>query len=524
MPEPHFTDADLARIHEKGMSVEDVLGQLEAFRRGFPHTVLDRPCTIGDGIIRLSEDEVDHLSERFEAAAEAGRAMKFVPASGAASRMFKLPLSALNRHERLLDTEIARKAEQGDQESARLLELLRGIRYLALYGELRDVMARDGLDADGLVERGRYDDLLVYLLTPKGMDAASLPKGLIPFHRYPDGSCRTPFEEHLVEAAWTIRDREAKARVHFTASAEQEAAIRHHLTRAARRLQGGETAFDLDVSTQQGRTDTIAVDLEDRPFRDDDGRLLFRPGGHGALLENLNELRGDVVFIKNIDNVVPDRLKGPTVRYKKALGGFLVKTQEEIFGHLRDLAGPTPDPRRLARAWEFMVEDLFVRPTKGLKTETAREQRDFLFSRLNRPLRICGMVRNEGEPGGGPFWVGQEHGGLSLQIVESSQVDMGSETQKEIWTSSTHFNPVDLVCGLRDYEGRSFDLKEYRDPETGLISIKSKGGRELKALELPGLWNGGMAEWNTLFLEVPIETFNPVKTVMDLLRDEHRAP
>ena len=523
MPDTPFTDQDLAQIRARGMSPEDVLVQLEAFRKGFPHTVLDRPCTVGDGILRLGREDIERLSGRFEKAAEAGKAMKFVPASGAASRMFKLPISALSGGDRLRDAELARKAEQGDEKSALLLGFLRGIRDLALYEDLRRVMAGGGIDADAQVEEGRYEDLLAYLLTPRGLNAADLPKGLIPFHRYPDGTCRTPFEEQLVEAALTVRDEGGRARVHFTASPEHEEAIRRHLTEAAAGIVGGETSFDLEVSLQTGRTDTIAVDMEGRPFRDDDGRLLFRPGGHGALLENLNGLDGDVVFVKNIDNVVPDRLKGPTVAYKKALGGVLVEIRAEIFAHLKALFEGGVDEGVLERAWAFARERLSLRLPEGLQGGSPAERRDVLVSFLNRPIRVCGMVLNQGEPGGGPFWVRQPDGGLSLQIVESSQVDMASEEQREIWSSSTHFNPVDLVCGLHDRAGRPFDLKAFVDPDTGFISTKSKGGRELKALELPGLWNGAMANWNTLFVEVPVETFNPVKTVMDLLRDQHRA-
>jgi len=518
-----FTDVDLAQIRARDMSPMDVQAQLETFRKGFPNAVLDRPCTVGDGIRRLDQGEIERLTKRFDAAAREGRARKFVPASGAASRMFKLPLSALNETDPILDTDLAQKAEKGDGESARLLHFLREIRTLALYGDLRRAMAGDGIDADRLFEQGRYEDLLVYLLTPRGLDAAGMPKGLIPFHAYGDGSCRTPFEEQLVEAALTVRDGAGKAAIHFTVSPAHEEAIRRHLIEGAARLEGEGTEFRIDVSLQTGRTDTIAVDLENRPFRDDDGRLLFRPGGHGALLENLNALDGDVVFIKNIDNVVPDRLKETTVTYKKALGGVLVEIQEEIFAHIGALSNDASADRSLDRAWDFVVERLSVCPPKGIESDNSKRRRAFLLSRLNRPLRICGMVRNEGEPGGGPFWVRQRDGGLSLQIVESSQVDMALEAQKEIWESSTHFNPVDLVCGLSDYTGRSFDLKAFRDPETGFISMKSKGGRDVKALELPGLWNGAMADWNTLFVEVPIETFNPVKTVMDLLRDEHRA-
>jgi hypothetical protein len=281
--------------------------------------------------------------------------------------------------------------------------------------------------------------------------------------------------------------------------------------------------YQVGFSTQQPSTDTLAVDLDDKPFRDPDGKLLFRPGGHGSLLRNLNEIKGDIVFIKNIDNVVPDRLKNETCIYKRALAGYLVKVQGQVFAYLRKIRAGESGERFIEEVWEFSRKELSILPPAGSGDLTKREKLDYLVSALNRPIRVCGMVKNQGEPGGGPFWVEQEgRGGPSLQIIESSQVDMESKHQREIWESATHFNPVDLACGLRDAEGRPFDLMRFTDPATGLISVKSKDGRELKALELPGLWNGGMAGWITLFVEVPVATFAPVKTVMDLLRPEHR--
>ena len=524
MEERLFDEEDLAQIRARGMSPDGIGKQVEEIRTGFPWTELDRPCTVGDGIVALDGDEVRRLSGVYEEAARSGRAMKFVPASGAASRMFKLLQSARSRPGGLHEADLVREADEGDDGSARLLRFFRELKSLALYDDLRESMAADGFDADARLAEGRFDVCLEYLLGPKGMDAANLPKGLIPFHAYPDGTRRTPFEEQLVEASLTVRDDRGVARVHFTASPEHEEAIRSHLEEKRPHYEGEDTRFEIGLSVQMPRTDTIALDMEGRPFRGEGGRLLFRPGGHGALLENLDRLEGDLVFVKNIDNVVPDRLKGITVSHKKALGGVLVALQGEIFRQLEELAAGEPSEDLLDRAWTFVVSRLSIQPPPETRKGPLQEQRDFLFDRLNRPLRVCGMVRNEGEPGGGPFWVRNRDGGLSIQIVESSQVDMDSPDQKGIWSSSTHFNPVDLVCGLRDFRGRPFDLPAFRDPETGFVSIKSKGGRELKALELPGLWNGAMAAWNTVFVEVPIETFNPVKTVLDLLRDEHRAP
>jgi hypothetical protein len=516
-----FNERDVKQIQARGMTPEHVLGQIDAIKRGFPPAELDRPCKAGDGIVTVDASDIARFSDRWDDVAGKGRAMKFVPASGAASRMFKLLQSVWNRQREIREEDVARRAEAGDPEEEAFLQFLRGVRKFAFFDDLCSAMARDGIDADKRISEGRYDEILEYLLTPKGLDAANLPKGLIPFHAYPDGS-RTPFEEHLVEAVRTVRDNNGRVRLHVTGSPEHEGAIRDHLGSVRARYEHGGTRFDLEVSVQMPQTDTIALDLEDRPFRDEEGRLLFRPGGHGAILENLDRLGGDVVIVKNIDNVVPDRLKGPTVTYKKVLGGYLVTLQEEIFRHVQTLVEGTPDAHGLERIWTFAVERLGIQPPNGLKDGTGKARRDFLLSQLNRPLRVCGMVKNEGEPGGGPFWVRYRGGGVSRQIVESSQVDMDSEEQKAIWNASTHFNPVDLMCGLRDFMGRPFDLHAFLDPESGFVSIKSKGGRELKALELPGLWNGAMAWWLTVFVEVPIVTFNPVKTVLDLLRKEHQ--
>jgi hypothetical protein len=337
-----------------------------------------------------------------------------------------------------------------------------------------------------------------------------------------DEHFRTPVEEHLEEAALYVRDSDGRAVIHFTVSPEHMAGIREHVDHALGRYKESGIRHDVSYSLQKPSTDTIAVDMEGAPFREKGGEILFRPGGHGALLENLNDLQGDIIFIKNIDNVVPDRLKKETTAYKKALGGYLIGLQDRVFEYLGQLSGPPPGQGILKQMLRFAEEELYRIPPGGGAGLSAQEMISFLISAMNRPLRVCGVVRNAGEPGGGPFWVEHQDGTQSLQIVESSQVDMESSDQKAIWESSTHFNPVDLVCGVRDYRGRPFDLRDYVDPLTGFISIKSKDGKELKALELPGLWNGSMAFWNTVFVEVPSITFNPVKTVMDLLRKEHQ--
>jgi hypothetical protein len=516
-----LNDRDLRQIQEKGLTPEKVIDQIEVFRKGFPYAKLRRPCTVGDGIHLLKEEDLESLAEHHRSSALAGRVMKFVPASGAATRMFKVLLSFNTRNEILDEEHIAAQAENNNPDYQKLQAFVKAIKQFAFFDRLKQVMAEDGLDIENLLSRGRYKPILDYVLTPKGLDLANLPKGLIPFHRYPDHA-RSPFEEHLVEAAAYAQDGNGRVRIHFTVAPEHEAAFREHFETVRPLYEKSGMTYEVTFSAQKPSTDTLAVDLENKPFRNPEGTLVFRPGGHGALLQNLGDLEGDIVFIKNIDNVVPDRLKGLTYAYKKALGGFLVTLQNKIFSYLEKLAKEEVDDRLLNEIFQFVGGQLSVPLPEDVIYRSWDEKLAVLFAQLNRPLRVCGVVRNVGEPGGGPFWVEDDEGRLSRQIVEKSQVDMESSEQRKIWESATHFNPVDLVCGVRDYAGRSFSLADYVDPNTGFISIKSKGGKELKALELPGLWNGSMAQWNTVFVEVPLITFNPVKTVLDLLRKEHQ--
>jgi hypothetical protein len=513
-----FNNEDLSQIRDMELTPDKVLDQIKAFKRGFPFLKLDRPCTVGDGIRVLEPENIEKYLKICSAACLAGRSIKFVPASGAASRMFKLFLAFHREHAEILEKQVAARAEKGDPECGDLLRFMRGIKDFAFYEDLKAVMARDGLDIEKLIKAGEFKNILDYLITAKGLDLANLPKGLIKFHRY-EGRARTPFEEHLVEAIEYSQDRQGRARVHFTVSPEHERDVRNHVEKVRELYERPGIALEVGFSVQSPSTDTIAVDMENRPFRDDRGRLVFRPGGHGALLENLNRLGGDIVFIKNIDNVLPDRRKQDTYNFKRALGGFLVTLQERLFYYLERLSGRHVDNAVLEEACLFAREQLAIVPREGA---SGKKKMDYLVSKLNRPLRVCGMVKNEGEPGGGPFWVRSRDGTLSLQIVEASQVDMKSPQQRKIWESATHFNPVDLVCGLRNRSEKPFVLHDFVDPETGFVSIKSMGGRDLKALELPGLWNGAMANWNTVFVEVPLSTFSPVKTLLDLLRKEHQ--
>ena len=516
-----FNEKEIRQIKARGMTQEEVLAQIETFKRGISYLKLRRPCTVGDGITALRKSDFKRLTDHYAGAVSSGRTLKFVPASGAASRMFKLLISINNRFANIDKKLISTLAAEDRPGYEPLFQFLERIKQFAFYDDLKAMMLKDGLIIEDVLSKGQYKEILEYVLTPRGLNYPNLPKGMIRFHYYPDYP-RTPFEEHLVEAAAYTRDRDRCCSIHFTISPEYENAVKAHLKEAVARNSADNVVFEIGLSLQEPSTDTIAVDPDNRPFRDQDNRLLFRPGGHGTLLKNLNNIRGDIVFVKNIDNVVPDRLKHETYLYKRVLGGYLVELQKEIFRCLEVLATKKVDNQFIKRTFEFVRSTLSVIPPSGVEQASRDEKIDFLFARLNRPLRVCGMVKNQGEPGGGPFWVEHDDWAASVQIVESAQIDQKSIQQRSYWESSTHFNPVDLVCGVRDYQGRPFDLMGFVDPDTGLISIKSKDGKELKALESPGLWNGAMAHWNTVFVEVPVITFNPVKTIIDLLRDEHQ--
>jgi hypothetical protein len=376
---------------------------------------------------------------------------------------------------------------------------------------------------DDLLRAGRFKLILEYLLDDRGLNYGALPKGLLKFHCYFTG-CRTPVEEHLIEAAHYIKDRRGVCRLHFTISPEHESRFLKLLAEVIPRYeQEYQAVYEIGFSHQKRRTDTIAVDQENRPFRDVHGRLVFRPGGHGALLENLHDLKADLVYIKNIDNIAPDHLKEPTFLWNRVLGGYLAGLQNQAHDHLRRLRRGE-DPADIRAALAFGREVLGLNPPAGFGSFSPAAQRDYLVQKLHRPLRVCGMVPNVGEPGGGPHWVKGPDGSVSCQIVEQAQVNLDDPGQAAIWKAATHFNPVDLVCAVRDDQGDSYDLSQYVDAQAGFISQKSKEGRVLKALELPGLWNGAMSDWITVFVEIPGSTFSPVKTVADLLRPEHQSP
>ncbi len=506
---------DIEQITRRGMTPDQALAQLGRFREGFPALQLDRPATVGDGILRPDSHELATLSAAFEEGMVGRSIIKFVPASGAATRMFKEVFDWREQLELGMDNEsIMEKSPAARLFFARMKDF-------AFWEDLVLCMDKEDLDAGHLLESGNYLPLIDFLLTEKGLDYAALPKGLLLFHRYRD-YCRTAVEEHLVEAALYAAGPEGVARLHFTVSPDHYRLFNALLDKCLPHYEDRHRLrFEIGFSEQEPRTDTLAADQWNKPFRDADGKLVFRPGGHGALLNNLDALQEDVIFIKNIDNVVPDHRRASTTVFKKVLGGLLLRTQHDQHRWLHRLdKGSLTEAEREA-AVSFAVQGLQADP--AVFADGPDESARRLKQLLDRPLRVCGMVRNQGEPGGGPFWVRDPGTGfLSLQIVESAQVNSSDADQTACLASSTHFNPVDLVCAVKDHKGRKYHLPEFVDAETGFISQKSKDGRNLQALELPGLWNGAMAGWNTLFVEVPLDTFNPVKSVNDLLREAHQ--
>ena len=505
-----FTSEDLLQLRQKGISAQQVEQQLQAFSKGFPYLRLQGAASIGNGIIAPQDHEVEAYIQEWEHYKVQGHHItKFVPASGAASRMFKNMFEFLDAPYDVPTT---------DFEKA----YFNGIHKFAFFDALNEACQRnEGQGVDALVAAGRYKDVVANMLQAKGLNYGQLPKGLLLFHRYADGSVRTPLEEHLAEAA-LYASSQGETEVHFTVSAEHQPLFQQLLERVMDHYaEAYKIHYNVSFSVQKPSTDTIAANMDNTPFRTDDGRLLFRPGGHGALIENLNDLDADIIFIKNIDNVVPDGLKRSTVQWKQVIAGVLVNVQKQAFAYLRQL-----DEKKYTQA-DLAEMVRFVRHTLNcdfpdLKYMSDEKLLSFLRRKLDRPIRVCGVVKNVGEPGGGPFLAFNPDGSISLQILESSQIDANNPEYMRMFAQGTHFNPVDLVCALRDYKGQKYDLTRYVDPATGFISHKSKGGRELKALELPGLWNGAMSDWSTIFVEVPLDTFNPVKTVNDLLRPQHQ--
>ena len=504
-----LTAEDKALLEKKGISEEKIAEQLACFEKGFPFLKLDGAASIEKGILAPAEDEMKAYLEAWDAYMQGEKKIvKFVPASGAASRMFKNMFEFLGAEYDVPTTDFEKK-------------FFDNVHKFAFFGDLNAACEKNnGKGIDALVAEGNYKAVVANLLEAAGLNYGALPKGLLKFHSYEDG-VRTPLEEHLVEGALYAAGKTGKVNVHFTVSTEHRELFKALVDEkvAAYAAKYG-VEYLVSFSEQKPSTDTVAADMENKPFRDN-GKLLFRPGGHGALIENLNDLDADVIFIKNIDNVVPDRLKDETVAYKKLIAGVLVTLQKKAFEYLELLDSAKYTHEQLEEIIKFVQNDLCCRKADIKDLEDA-DLVIYLRKKLNRPMRICGMVKNVGEPGGGPFLAYNPDGTVSLQVLESSQIDMNDPEKKAMFENGTHFNPVDLVCAVRDYKGNKFNLVNYVDKATGFISYKSKSGKELKALELPGLWNGAMSDWSTIFVEVPLGTFNPVKTVNDLLREQHQ--
>ncbi len=477
-----FTEQDIALIEARGVSIEEVTQQIENFRNGFPSLPIVRAASGGDGVKQLSDEEVSAAEVLYNSRMEQLRTIKFVPASGAATRMFKELFEYVN----------------DDKHTAGIDKLIVNLEKFAFFPELAKFLKPQIEDKD-----------VVRNIIIDGLEYGAKPKGLVTFHAYKEGA-RKPVEEHLVEAA-LYASNGTTADIHFTVSPEHQAGFEALLNeRQSHYEQKFGIKYNVSFSVQSPATDTIAVNPDNTPFRTDDGKLLFRPAGHGALITNLDKLNADIIFVKNIDNVTTDARKADTITFKRVLAGELLRLQARAFELLQALKRGEDV---VTEAAAFLNEELCCK----LPADASRE---LIEESLDRPIRVCGMVKNEGEPGGGPFWVRDDKGREQLQIAESSQI---AKEDMHLMKEATHFNPVDLVCGVMRYDGTKYDLTKYTDPKTGFISSKSAGGRELRAQELPGLWNGAMANWNTIFVEVPISTFSPVKVVQDLLRPEHQS-
>lgn len=501
-----FSKQDIELFEKLGKTEKEVLDQIEVFKKGIPFINLDRPASLEDGISSFDEKSISDLLEIFENEQRKGRFSKFVPASGAATRMFKTLLHFYNTFDKL---PLKDTSYYGDEKEVdKILDILENLDKFAFYNTLIKTAENLNISVDNCIQQDNYKPLIKCLIDNDAMNYSNLPKAFLEFHKYDDYTC-IPLEEHFVEGSEYCASENGDVNIHFTLSPEFIEKGEELSQSIAEKYK--DYKFNTTFSVQKPSTDTIAVNPDNTPFRNSDGSLLFRPAGHGALIENLNDYDGDIVFIKNIDNVVPDRMIGDTLMYKKVIGGYLVKLTQKINSILHDIDNNNCD---LDDAEKFITAELGLTLGSGDRVEAIKNL-------LNRPVRVCGMVKNTGEPGGGPFWVKGQNG-VTLQIVETSQIDKNNPGQSDKLSKATHFNPVDLVCSVKDYKGNKFDLKKFVDNETAFISEKSKDGKPLKALELPGLWNGAMAGWITKFVEVPITTFNPVKTINDLLRPEHQ--
>lgn len=525
MDRPTLSASDRTHLEQLGIDSAEADRQLELLAAAPPTAAVVRPARVGDGIRQLHADEHLDLLERYDRSQRAGRWSRFVPASGAATRMFRGLVAFVQESRPATRAELERRSLAGDGIASDVLRLLGALPRFPFAPQLEALLARRGERVADLLVADRVRDLVAAVLDtpPRGLGLAALPKALVPFHRSAGlGEPITALEEHLAEARALGRDEAGVTRVHFTVSPNHQSLFEHAAAAIAARLSGPRERFDLAFSSQDPATDTLALDLDHGDLARDSGdRPLLRPGGHGALIGNLARFGGELVTIKNVDNVLPLERRELVVRWRKLLGGYLVRVEQRVHQYLRQLRHGSSDAATFGAISRFLAEELSIdAPATG---DRARDRATFL-TLLDRPLRVCGVVENRGEPGGGPFWVRDSSGRTALQIVERAQIDESDPEAAKALAASTHFNPVDLSCSLHDETGAPYELARFVDTDAAFVSTKTEAGRELRVLERPGLWNGAMAGWNTIFVEIPAATFAPVKSIFDLLRVEHQTP
>lgn len=511
-------EGDKKQIELQGMNPEIVQQQLDRFQTGYPQLNIVAPATPEDGILQITEEEKAKYRTLYNRKQKNSKIFKFVPASGAASRMFKNIYEVLDAYdgseEKYLELVTDRSANS-------IFCLCENIPHFAFYPDLQSICIEKGESIDSKFSKKDYVGVLKLIVSEKGLNYGNYPKGLIKFHNYKNET-RTALEEHLVEGAM-YAESQKQIGIHFTVSPEHIDSFKRHINDVVPKYEERfNLKYNIELSTQRKYTDTVAATPDNQPARNEDDEIIFRPGGHGSLIENLKEIDADLVFIKNIDNIVTDRLKPITVEYKELLGGILFELSEKIENYIVKLKDDNElNESSITKIANFCQQRLNIQVSKDFKNFDKPTKVKYLIEKLNRPIRVCGMVKNEDEPGGGPFWI-EKNDEKSLQIVESTQFDFSDKNQRKVFENATHFNPVDIACRIKNFEGKPFNLSKFLDIETGLISEKSYKGKPIKAIEHPGLWNGAMANWITIFIEVPMETFNPVKTINDLLRKEHR--
>ncbi|GHV66435.1 hypothetical protein FACS1894199_09850 [Bacteroidia bacterium] len=511
-----YTRNDLKAFKNRGIKKEDIDKQMQNFKEGFDFVELAAPATLDDGIKAFDEIERSFLIELYEQASAKADVVKMVPASGSASRMFKDLYQFMDSYSGSTE-DFLKFVQEKDHNS--MYNFFVNLKDFPFYTRLKNAMWEKGKDLEKALEKREYKEVLEFILDKKGLNYGDMPKGLVDFHVYRD-FVRTAFDEHFVEAALYAGNGKI-TKLHFTVSANYLNLVKRRMLKVMPIFEKMfRVKFKVTYSIQEPSTDTVSVYKNGDIVRDENNAILFRPGGHGALIHNLNNIKADLIFIKNIDNVAPDRNKQERVMYKKLLAGALLETQSKVFELLEQLGKRNITDRELDEIERF-TEHLGYRKPKNLKFKVRKERVKFLKNILDRPIRVCGMVKNEGEPGGGPFWVKEKDGSERLMIIESAQVNTKDKHQKKIFAKATHFNPVDILCGTRDHKGKFFNLMKYVDEKQGFITAKSYKGKDIYVQELPGLWNGAMSKWITLFVEEPLSTFTPVKTVFDLRRTEH---